>query len=181
MLKTNLRLLGLVAVAVIGVLLGQFIFGLMPQSAATGLNGPAPEVHSDTWINSGPVSRTDMQGHVTIVEFWTFMCQNCQDAMAGLKKVYAQYKDKGLIVIGVHSPELAPERDVLNVRQAVIDQGVTWPVALDNDFKNWNAYKNAYWPAFYLIDKHGNLRYLLVGEGHDDELLSQAGKLLAEK
>lgn len=185
MFKSKMGLLGLIIVVAIGATVGQYIFNLTHPgvyiSFTKSASGPAPEINSDTWLNGGPVSKADMLGHVAIVEFWTFECINCQDALPGLKRVYNQYKDAGLIVVGVHTPELGPERVLANVKQAIVDQGIPWPVAIDNDFKNWNAYRNIFWPAFYLIDRHGNERYLLAGEGHDAELLTDVATLLKEK
>lgn len=152
-----------------------------PYRSKLANRGPAPEIHSDTWINSGPVSMASLRGKVVIVEFWTFDCINCKDALPGVKAVYNKYHDQGFAVIGVHSPELSVERDVNNVRQAVKDQGIVWPVPIDGDYKNWNAYKNAYWPAFYVIDKQGNIRSVRVGEGNDAGLMSDVGDLLKEQ
>ena len=149
--------------------------------SSLGSRGPAAELHSDTWINSGPVSIASLRGKVVIVEFWTFECINCIHALPGLKAVYNKYHSQGLEVIGVHSPEFAAERDIANVKQAVSDMGIPWPVAIDNDFKNWNAYHNGYWPAFYIIDKTGTIRSVRVGEGNDAGLMSDVADLLKEQ
>ncbi len=126
------------------------------------------------------MSIASLRGKVVIVEFWTFECINCQDALPGLKAVYNKYHSQGLEVIGVHSPEFSTERDIANVKQAVSDAGIPWPVPIDNDFTNWNAYHNGYWPAFYIIDKTGTIRSVRIGEGNDAGLISDVADLLKE-
>lgn len=149
--------------------------------SSLGSRGAAPELNSATWINRGPVTIASLRGKVVIVEFWTFECINCIHALPGLKAVYNKYHSQGLEVIGVHSPEFPVERDIANVKQAVSQAGILWPVAIDNDFKNWNAYRNGYWPAFYIIDKTGTIRSVRVGEGNDAGLMSDVAGLLKEQ
>jgi cytochrome c biogenesis protein CcdA/thiol-disulfide isomerase/thioredoxin len=145
--------------------------------------GPAPELTGITgWINSKPLTLQALRGKVVIVDFWTFECYNCQNTLPYVKALYAKYKDKGLEIVGVHTPEFAFERVPDNVRNAAKQQGVTWPIALDPDYKTWSAYSNNYWPAFYFIDARGHIRYTHFGEGNYDyhdkvvqQLLSEAG------
>ncbi len=128
--------------------------------------GPAPEITGGTqWLNSPPLTLQALRGKVVLVDFWTYSCVNCIRTLPYLKAWYAKYKDEGLVIIGVHSPEFAFEHDLNNVSQAVKDFGVTYPVVLDNNFSIWNAYHNQYWPAKYLVDKKGHIRYVHFGEG----------------
>jgi cytochrome c biogenesis protein CcdA/thiol-disulfide isomerase/thioredoxin len=143
----------------------------------------APEiVAGGEWINSEPLTISKLRGRVVIVDFWTYSCINCQRTLPYLKSWYGKYKDKGLVIIGVHSPEFEFEKNKNNVSRAVKDFGITYPVVQDNDFATWSAYQNQYWPAKYFIDKDGKIRYWHFGEGGYDEsekviqdLLKEAG------
>ena len=137
-----------------------------PGSVALEDLGPAPELTGITaWINSGPLTMASLKGKVVLVHFWTFDCINCLHVQPYVKAWYARYASAGLVVIGVHTPELSFERDLANVRQAVTQDGVTFPVAFDPAYATWNAYHNEYWPAFYFVDRHGRIRYEHFGEG----------------
>lgn len=128
--------------------------------------GPlAPEIASDTWFNSPPLMDADLRGRVTAVEFWTFDCINCRNTIPQMRSLYEKYHDKGLMVIGVHSPELSFERDAANVQNAIQDLKIPYAVALDNDFKNWNAFHVWAWPTVFILDKQGTIRFTHVGEG----------------
>ncbi len=128
--------------------------------------GSAPELTGGTnWLNSPPLTLQTLRGKVVLVDFWTYSCVNCIRTLPYLKAWYTKYKDEGLVIIGVHSPEFAFEHDLNNVSQAVKDFSVTYPVVLDNNFSIWNAYHNQYWPAKYLVDKNGHIRYVHFGEG----------------
>lgn len=143
--------------------------------------GPtAPVIQSDTWINSTPLAWDSLRGKVVMVEFWTFGCINCRNVIPSLKGMYADYRDRGFIILGVHSPEFSHERELANVQKAVNDLGIEYPVALDNDFANWRRYRNRYWPARYLVDKRGIIRFTHIGEGGYDETRQWIEKLLAE-
>ncbi len=131
--------------------------------------GEAPEfTHrlADEWINSGPLTLADLRGRVVLVEFWTFGCSNCRNTLPWLKATHARYRDRGLVVVGVHSPEFPQERDAGRVRAAVLRLGISYPVMLDNDFTYWKAFENRYWPAFYLIDRRGRVQASAFGELH---------------
>lgn len=143
-------------------------------------SGPPPELTNDIWFNSEPLRLADLRGQVVIVEFWTYGCINCQNVLPELKAWHEKYADDGLTIIGVHTPEFTFEHDLHNVQQALIDYGITYPVAIDNDKTTWRAYKNRYWPAMYFIDKAGNLRHLKIGEGRMDEAEKVLQALLAE-
>ena len=142
--------------------------------------GPAPELSNDTWFNSAPLRLADLRGKVVMVEFWTYGCINCQHVIPALQSWHAAYADDGLVIIGIHTPEFAYEADPANVEAALAQYGVAWPVALDNDKITWRAYANRYWPAMYLIDKAGNLRYLKIGEGQYEQTEAVIRALLAE-
>jgi thiol-disulfide isomerase/thioredoxin len=149
---------------------------------APGSKGPAaPAIQSDTWINvDKPIAWDALRGKVVMVEFWTFDCINCQHVTPYLKGMYADYKNKGFVLIGVHSPEFSYEHDLQNVRDAVAKNGIQYPVAIDNDFANWNRYGNLAWPAMYLVDKQGAVRYRHIGEGDYTEMRQWIERLLAE-
>lgn len=133
------------------------------------------------WINSSALSPQSLRGKVVLVDFWTFMCYNCLNALPHVKELYAKYKDRGFVVVGVHTPELAPERVPQSVRDAVKRLGITFPVVIDNDNRIWNAYHNQYWPAAYFADATGKLRFYNFGEGRYDEQDKVVAKLLAER
>ncbi|NBB66060.1 redoxin domain-containing protein, partial [Pseudomonas sp. ODNR1LW] len=135
-----------------------------------------------TWINSPPLTPEQLRGKVVVVDFWTYSCINCLRALPYVRAWAEKYKDQGLVVIGVHTPEFAFEKSEANVREAVNRLGVTYPVAMDNDFAVWRAFKNQYWPAHYFIDAQGRIRHHHFGEGDYDgserviqQLLKEAG------
>jgi cytochrome c biogenesis protein CcdA/thiol-disulfide isomerase/thioredoxin len=139
--------------------------GDSPSNAAL-----APEVEGITqWINSKPLTVRGLRGKVVLIDFWTYSCINCLRTLPHVKAWDRAYRDDGLTIIGVHAPEFAFERVPSNVRAAVRKLGVRYPVALDNDFATWRAYANEYWPAKYLIDRTGRVRYFHFGEGEYDK------------
>jgi cytochrome c biogenesis protein CcdA/thiol-disulfide isomerase/thioredoxin len=143
--------------------------------------GPAPELVGLTgWINSEPLTMEQLRGKVVIIDFWTFGCYNCRNTRPYVRALYDKYKDQGLEIIGVHAPEFAYEKVPANVRAAAKEQGVTWPVALDENFKTWGAYKNRYWPAFYFIDAQGHIRHEHFGEGNYEYNEKVVQQLLSE-
>lgn len=132
----------------------------------------APEFsHPDKgdWINSQPRSMAALRGQVVLIEFWTFDCVNCRRTLPWLKTVQQRYGKDGLVIVGVHTPELRHEQDPANVRAAVTRLGISYPVLLDNDFSYWNAMGNRYWPAFYLIDRQGRIVATQIGELHEGQ------------
>lgn len=127
---------------------------------------PAPQFAGLTnWINSKPLTLSQLKGKVVLVDFWTFSCINCIRTLPYLEKWYQAYSDEGLVIVGVNTPEFAFEHDPANVQAAVTKDGIKYPVALDNNNDTWSAYQNDSWPADYLIDKQGNIRYISLGEG----------------
>jgi thiol-disulfide isomerase/thioredoxin len=143
--------------------------GVMPSLAGGGL-----------WINSAPLTREALRGKVVLVDFWTYSCINCQRTLPYVRDWHAKYRDRGLVVIGVHTPEFAYEKEADNVRRAVAKFGISYPVALDNDYAIWRAYGNQYWPAFYFVDAQGRIRRRHFGEGEYERNESAIVQLLAE-
>jgi len=152
----------------------------------TSATGPqAPEFRGlDNWLNTPagkPLTIAGLRGKVVIVDFWTYSCVNCLRTFPHLKAWDKAYRRAGLVIVGVHAPEFAFERVPSNVRSAVKRFGLEYPTAQDNDFATWRAYQNNYWPAKYLIDRNGRVRYTHFGEGEYDETESWIRRLLGEK
>jgi cytochrome c biogenesis protein CcdA/thiol-disulfide isomerase/thioredoxin len=146
------------------------------------VEGPLPSLDGATlWINSPPLTREQLRGKVVLIDFWTYSCINCIRSIPYVRAWADRYRDQGLVVIGVHAPEFAFERDAANVRKAVADFGIRYPVALDNKLVIWRAFDNRYWPAHYLADAQGRIRYHHFGEGRTDETEAAIRALLAEK
>lgn len=141
----------------------------------------APElIAGGEWLNSTPLTLSSLRGKVVLIDFWTYTCINCIRTLPYLKSWNEKYKDKGLVIIGVHTPEFEFEKNLRNVQRAVADFKITYPVMQDNDYATWNAYSNHYWPAHYLIDKNGAVRDTHFGEGAYDETEEMIQKLLKE-
>ncbi len=150
------------------------------KPASVGVGMAAPELEPTDWLNSQPFRLADLRGRVVLVEFWTFDCINCRNVMPALLQWQQLYATRGLVIVGVHTPEFRHEREINNVQAAVRELGIQYPVALDNDFSTWRAYRNRYWPAFYLVDKRGVIRYTHVGEGSYEQTRRAIEALLAE-
>jgi len=151
------------------------------SSAATSLfsEGSLPSLDGATgWLNSQPLKRADLRGKVVLIDFWTYTCINWRRTFPYVRAWDAKYRQHGLVVIGVHTPEFAFEHDLENVRQAVKEMRVEYPVAIDNDYAVWRAFNNEYWPALYLADAHGNIQYHQFGEGDYDQSELEIQKLL---
>jgi cytochrome c biogenesis protein CcdA/thiol-disulfide isomerase/thioredoxin len=133
------------------------------------------------WLNSAPLTRESLKGKVVVVDFWTYSCINCLRAIPYVEAWSQKYKDDGLVVIGVHTPEFAFEKDQANVAKAVRDLKITYPVAIDSNYAIWKAFNNEYWPAHYFIDAQGTIRYHHFGEGEYDESEEVIQQLLKEK
>lgn len=130
------------------------------------------------WFNSEPLTMQQLRGKVVMVDFWTYGCINCVRTLPHVTKLYEKYKDKGLVIVGIHTPEFAFERSVSNVQTALKRHSITYPVAQDNDFATWKAYRNQYWPAQYIVDRSGKVVYTHAGEGAYEEMDRLIGKLL---
>jgi cytochrome c biogenesis protein CcdA/thiol-disulfide isomerase/thioredoxin len=146
--------------------------------------GPAPEfMQTQDWFNTPgmkPLSLASLRGRVVLIDFWTYTCINCIRTLPYLKAWDASYRRDGLTIVGVETPEFAFERDATNVSNAIKQFGLRYPVAQDNEMGTWNAYGNEYWPADYLIDAHGQVRYAAFGEGDYDKTETAIRALLAE-
>ncbi len=144
--------------------------------------GPAPEFEGiSQWLNvTIPLSMQSLRGKVVLVDFWTYSCINCVRTLPHLTAWYERYKDDGLVILGVHTPEFAFERETQNVQNAIKQFNITYPVALDNDYGTWKNYQNHYWPAEYLIDAKGHIRHTHYGEGSYDHMEEAIRALLKE-
>lgn len=170
--RESLLLFALTAIALSGVACGS---DASPADAATVAQSPEPtQVGSQfeltgisAWVNSEPFTIEEAlnENKVVLIDFWTYTCVNCIRTLPFLQDWNEKYSDKGLVILGVHSPEFEFEKDLENVRTAVEDESVTWPVALDNDMSTWRAFSNRYWPAKYLITPSNGLTYTHFGEG----------------
>lgn len=142
---------------------------------------PAPELQGVTgWINTGPFTLASLRGKVVLIDFWTYTCVNCIRTFPYLRQWHEKYADKGLVIVGVHSPEFEFEKDRDNVVKAAQAHGLTYRIVQDNDFQTWKAYDNHYWPAKFLIDKSGVVRYSHFGEGQYPETEEKIRALLTE-
>jgi thiol-disulfide isomerase/thioredoxin len=130
------------------------------------------------WFNSTPLKLADLRGKVVLVNFWTYGCVNCVNTLPHVTKLYAKYRDRGFVVIGIHTPEFPFERSASNVQTALKRHGITYPVAQDNDSQTWNAYRNRYWPAQYIVDQSGKIVFQHAGEGQYEEIERTVAKLL---
>jgi thiol-disulfide isomerase/thioredoxin len=145
--------------------------------------GPVPElVDISDWLNTDADSFDEVRGDVTIVQFWTFGCSNCKATLPHLQDLYADRREDGLEIIGVHAHEFDHERDPRNVSEAVSELGVTWPVALDTNKTNFVEWQGSprYWPRTYVIDRENRIRFDHIGEGHYDQLAATVDYLLNE-
>src|SRR6202041_127195 len=143
--------------------------------------GPMPDLSGAVaWLNSPPLTREQLRGKVVVIDFWTYSCINCLRALPYVEGWAEKYKDAGLVVIGVHTPEFAFEKERANVEKAVRDLKVNYPVAIDSDYMIWQAFKNEYWPAHYFIDGKGRIRYHHFGEGEYAESERVIQELLKE-
>lgn len=143
--------------------------------------GAMPELAGGTqWINSPAITKAELRGKVTLVEIWTYGCYNCLNALPHIKATAARYRDAGLVTIGVHTPEFDREKVPANVMRRVKELGVTFPVVMDNDFAIWRAFSNRYWPAVYIVDKQGRIRFHHDGEGRYDDIDAAVRTLLSE-
>jgi len=143
----------------------------------------APALPKAGWLNTPenkPLRLDELRGKVVLIEFWTFACYNCRNQLPYVKAWHEKYASQGLVVIGVHTPEFEHERDPENVKKAVRDLGITFPVVLDNNFATWRRYKNEYWPAVYLIDTSGRIVYLAIGEGNYERTEARVLELLRQ-
>jgi cytochrome c biogenesis protein CcdA/thiol-disulfide isomerase/thioredoxin len=151
------------------------------ESEALPVEGVAPSLDGAVeWLNSKPLTTEELTGKVVVVDFWTYSCINCLRAIPYVRAWAEKYRDHGLVVIGVHAPEFAFERNVDNIKKAITTLGIGYPVAVDNEYKIWRAFDNEYWPAHYFIDAKGQIRHHHFGEGDYDESEQVIQQLLTE-
>ncbi len=141
----------------------------------------APELAEGNWINSDALSIEKLRGRVILVDFWTFGCYNCRNTLPSLKRWDDAYRQQGLTVIGVHSPEFDREKVLANVQREVRSLGINYPVVTDNDYNSWRAFNVEAWPTVVLLDKQGRVRWTHIGEGMYDETENAIKNLLAEE
>lgn len=197
--RQNILVIGLLLLVSLGVLTAGYASGRGPLGvlsyAITRLshanNGSAvlvsetkspsaPEFAPGAWINSEPLTLESLRGRVVLVEFWTFGCYNCRNTLPSVKEWDARFREKGLTIVGVHSPELDDERKIENVRREVAELEIHYPVVTDNDYATWRAYDVEAWPTIFVLDKSGRIRWTHVGEGAYDQTEQVIQKLLAE-
>jgi thiol-disulfide isomerase/thioredoxin len=143
--------------------------------------GRLPSLEGATdWLNSPPLSTTALRGKVVVVDFWTYTCINWRRTLPYIRALAAKYRDHGLVVIGVHSPEFTFERDVNNVLSASREMGIEYPIAVDSDHRIWQAFGNQYWPALYIVDAQGRIRHHKFGEGDYAKTEAVIRQLLVE-
>jgi len=178
----------MVALLVVGLLAGTLfitrganVFSSQQKTVlrATGAS-LAPEIVPGTWINSEPLTLKALRGKVVVLEFWTFACYNCRNTLPFVKSWNERYASKGLVVIGVHSPEMEEEENIDNVRREVASLGIRYPVVTDNNYANWKAFNVDAWPTIFVIDKAGSVRWSHVGEGAYAEAEQIIQKLIGE-
>ena len=144
-------------------------------------NAPvAPAFAEGSWINSEPLTLEKLRSRVVLVEFWTFACYNCRNTLPAVRKWDQQYRDRGLTIVGVHTPELSEEYNLDNVRRELPSLGIKYPVVTDNNYKTWKAYNVEAWPTIFVIDKQGRIRWQHVGEGRYEETETVIKTLLAD-
>ena len=152
-----------------------------PPLVALPVEGTLPDLSgATTWLNSPPLSARALRGKVVLIDFWTFACVNCQRALPYVREWAKKYADQGLVVVGVHAPEFAFERKVSSVQRAARDLGLTFPIAIDNDFAIWKSFSNQYWPAHYFVDAQGRIRFHHFGEGEYERSEQVIRQLLDE-
>jgi thiol-disulfide isomerase/thioredoxin len=153
-----------------------------PGGAAAAVRRAPDFTGGGPWFNTGgkALSLADLRGKVVAVEIWTAGCINCRNVIPDLKRWHARYADRGLVIVGVHAPEFHFERAEPYVRTAIARLGITYAVVMDNDFRIWRAYNNVYWPALYLVDKQGLIRYAHFGEGAYEQTERMIRQLLNE-
>ncbi|MGP8125312.1 MAG: redoxin family protein [Nitrososphaerales archaeon] len=162
---------GIVGIIVIAAAVAALVSNQSPAQTGDNVStlpnlGKAPNFQGiAAWINSAPLNISELSGKVVLVDFWTYSCINCIRTIPYLNAWYSEYGNDGLVIVGVHTPEFQFEKNYSDVLAAVKSFGIKYPVALDSNDATWNAYGNQYWPADYLIDKNGDIRYTQIGEG----------------
>jgi thiol-disulfide isomerase/thioredoxin len=154
---------------------------MTPAAVQLPIEGEMPSLDgATTWLNSAPLSAAGLRGKVVLIDFWTYTCINWLRTLPYVRAWAEKYKDQGLVVIGVGTPEFEFEHSIENVRRSVKDMGITYPIAIDNDYAIWRAFDNNYWPALYFVDAKGHIRHHHFGEGDYEQSERVIQQLLAE-
>jgi peptide-methionine (R)-S-oxide reductase len=169
-----------------GLVFGQWgtsRFGAAPMTsiATTEESTASPDFGLGTWINSDPLTIKSLRGRVVLIEFWTFGCYNCRNTLPFIKGWHERYGNKGLTIVGVHSPEFDAEKKIENVRREVNSLGIRYPVVTDNEYLTWRAFNVEAWPTIVVLDRNGRVRWSHVGEGSYDQTEQVIQKLLGEQ
>lgn len=147
--------------------------------AVAAVQGSAPDFTGiSKWFNSAPLNIAGLRGKVVLVNFWTYGCVNCVNTLPHVVELNRKYRDRGLVIVGVHTPEFPFERSAANVQAALKRHGITYPVAQDNDSQTWNTWRNRYWPAQYIIDQNGKVVFQHDGEGQYEQIDRIVARLL---
>jgi thiol-disulfide isomerase/thioredoxin len=177
------KLLGLIVLVIVAILaIAQYGPSVLLSEETTRQDSrPAPEFSEiSAWLNSPPLTMESLHGKVVLVQFWTYSCINCLRTLPYVTRWHEQYKDKGLVVVGVHTPEFAFEKERTNVETAIKRLGIHYPVAQDNQYRTWRAFGNQYWPAAYLIDRSGTVVATQFGEGGYQQMENTIARLVGE-
>jgi thiol-disulfide isomerase/thioredoxin len=186
-LPMTIRLLAASVSVIVLCLIGAASPGVTGEAASdrtvafdvAAAQGDAPNFTGiSNWFNSAPLNIANLRGKVVLVDFWTYGCVNCVNTLPHVTELYAKYRDRGLVVVGVHTPEFPFERSAANVQAALKRHGITYPVAQDNDSQTWNAFGNQYWPAQYIIDQSGKIVFQHAGEGQYEQMDRAIARLL---
>ncbi len=180
-MKILIIAIGLIVVFIIALQLLVPISQIKSKSDLPIQGKAADFVGISNWLNSNPLTVNELKGKVLLVDFWTYSCINCIRTLPYLKNWHEKYSDKGLVIIGIHTPEFEFEKDTNNVKAALEKYGIKYPVAQDNQYQTWRAYKNNYWPRKYLVDINGSIRYDHIGEGGYEETEKAIQELLKER
>jgi len=171
--------LGIISIGMTRVISGETM--IPSRTLVKEVEAPAaPEIEGAPWVNSEPLTLKNLRGRVVVIEFWTYGCYNCRNTLPFIQSWDARYRDKGLTIIGVHTPEFDSERDVGTLRREVAELKIKYPVVSDNDYSTWKAYKVEAWPTLFVLDKQGRARWSHVGEGGYGETEEVIQKLLTE-
>jgi thiol-disulfide isomerase/thioredoxin len=179
-MRASIVAITVAAVAVAGVLVHVLVGSARATDEGGGDMNARYVIDGTAWINSPPLKLSDLKGKVVLVDFWEYTCINCIRTLPYVKGWWARYRDKGLVIIGVHSPEFAFGKKLENVQEAVKRFGITYPVVLDNDYNTWRSFGNNFWPHEYLFDATGRLRHEQIGEGGYQETEKAIQTLLTE-
>ena len=177
-LATSASVLALCLIGTIGIGGAAARDRIAPFRIAAAQNAAPDFAGISNWFNSEPLSIASLRGKVVLVDFWTYGCVNCVNTLPHVTELYAKYRGRGLVVVGIHTPEFPFEKSAANVQAALRRHGIAYPVAQDNESRTWNAYGNQYWPAQYIVDQRGNIVFQHDGEGQYEQMDRTIARLL---